>query len=609
MSTLGASSGWSATQQPPVCASAAFWDILERSTGVTGVDPAAHREFVNRVVNQRFKLSQGKRSPEVIEIRPGEESDDEEGLPNRIVGEDVEMDWSPDAARVQSMIATGVLQLKSFGPNIIMHQFKTIRLAGMKIQSIDRGFLNLKNLEHLALPDNRLVRIEHIPASVVSLHVPGNRIVDFPDLSSLRLRALGLGHNLIAHIGSLSRQAEATQYIGWLDLGFNAISVMSELAHLSSLRAALFQLAMVGNPIYAGEAAGCRRELIRTLPRLNNLDEVAVTAEERVAAEAAPAWTDPFEAWKAREAAAAAASPSPEAEPHVPPGADGEGVVAIAEDAHTNVEGSVHDDGPKPRSMYLVVDVKSLHGLREVTPDEIELPYSEDNERIALRPRTADGEGTPVEDLGVAPRAKYHVQVIVPRLPPIESPHVAWAEAIEFKWNHRLPFVMSVELRRMLRHESLRFRVIETLRYRMEKPPPPKTAEELAAEAAAAAAPAKGAAKVKAVEVEAPKGQVFWIDKTAIVGEAIVGLQPLLTELCTGSQYEVDDYDPKLDAYPPVDKKKSKKDKERGKYPRRQDGVPIKLALSIGIDPLPVAPPPPKVEEAPPPVDPKAKKK
>jgi hypothetical protein len=42
-----------------------------------------------------------------------------------------------------------------------------------------------------------------------------------------------------------------------------------------------------------------------------------------------------------------------------------------------------------------------------------------------------------------------------------------------------------------------------------------------------------------------------------------------------------------------VDKKKSKKDKERGKYPRRQDGVPIKLALSIGIDPLPVAPPPP----------------
>ena len=603
MSVHGASNGWSGTHDAPVCASSAFWDILERSTGVTAVNPAAHQEFVNRVVNQRFKLSQGKRPPDMIEIRPGEESDEEEGITNRIAGED-DADWSPDAARVQGMIATGVLQLKSFGPNIIMHQFKTIRLAGMKIQSIDRGFLHLKNLEHLSLPNNRLFRIEHIPSSVVSLHVPGNRIVDVPDLSSLRLRALGLGHNRITHIGRLSAQVEATQYIGWLDLGYNAISLMSELAHLPSLRA-LGQLVMAGNPIYAGEASGCRRELIRTLPRLSNLDEVAVTAEERARAEAAPAWTDPLEAWKSREAATAAAAAT--AEPPMQPLADVEDAAADTE--HATPEGSVHDGGVKPRSMYLVFDVKSLHGVRAVTPDEIELPYSEESEGIALRPRTAEGtaDGAPVDDLGAAPRAKYHVELIVPRMAPIEGPHVAWAEAIDFHWNQRLPFLMSVEFRRMLRHESIRFRVIETLRYRMEKPPPPKTAEELAAEAAAAV-PAKGGAKGKAVEVEAPKGTVFWIDKTAIVGEAIVALQPLLTDISTSSQYEVNDYDPKLDAYPPVEKKVRKKDKERGKYARRQDGVPIMLALSIGIDPLPVAPPPPKVEE-PPPVDPKAKAK
>ena len=101
--------------------------------------------------------------------------------------------------------------------------------------------------------------------------------------------------------------------------------------------------------------------------------------------------------------------------------------------------------------------------------------------------------------------------------------------------------------------------------------------------------------------VEEPKGEIFFIDKTCIVGEALVPLKPLLAAkvagqpclyvchhvsmTCEGSQMaflgkqetngarDVVDFDPRAYSYPKVEKKVSKKEKAKQGFERRSTVV------------------------------------
>lgn len=127
--------------------------MLQKTTGIKPVAEEQHQKFVHRVITQQYKLASRRVPPETTAVVPGNEPDEETEIPNFIAGVDAGLDWSPDAARVQKLVADGVFQLKSFGPKTIMAQFRTVRLSDMKITHIDPAFTSLKHLEHLSLSE------------------------------------------------------------------------------------------------------------------------------------------------------------------------------------------------------------------------------------------------------------------------------------------------------------------------------------------------------------------------------------------------------------------------------------------------------------------------
>ncbi|KAJ1344634.1 hypothetical protein BSLG_000157 [Batrachochytrium salamandrivorans] len=126
---------------------------------------------------------------------------------------DSDFSWSDEAQSLKNLFLKSLCQTQHNDPqklksnsslpsvltlDFIHKHFETLRLHGQGITHIDAGLSKFVHLKELSLTGNLISVVEHIPTSMVMLHLNANKLNHIPELAHLdHLLHLGLGYNQI----------------------------------------------------------------------------------------------------------------------------------------------------------------------------------------------------------------------------------------------------------------------------------------------------------------------------------------------------------------------------------------------------------------------------
>ncbi|NWQ98064.1 LRC43 protein, partial [Burhinus bistriatus] len=191
-------------------------------------------------------------------------------------------DCSPQDQHLREM---AVLVPKLVCGSNIFQILRSLRIVGKGVEEVDRGLLQLHQLEELILSANQISRITsaNLPRALKVLELCCNAVADLQDLCTQpppELQHLGLGYN---RLGSPSQDKYLTAAF-WpnlvsLDLSFNnfmdLLGLVSQLSSLQKLRVLVLQ----GNPLAL--IPTYRGFLVDSLPKLSILDDIHIGPDER----------------------------------------------------------------------------------------------------------------------------------------------------------------------------------------------------------------------------------------------------------------------------------------------------------------------------------------
>ncbi|NXG61465.1 LRC43 protein, partial [Hemiprocne comata] len=167
----------------------------------------------------------------------------------------------------------------------IFQVLRSLRITGKGVEEVDKGLLQLQQLEELILSANQISRITsaHLPRTLKVLELCCNAVADLQDLCAQpppELQHLGLGYNQLC--GPLQDKYLTVDF--WpnlvsLDLSFNnftdLLGLVSQLSSLPKLRVLVLQ----GNPLAL--IPTYRGFLVDSLPKLSILDDIHIGPDER----------------------------------------------------------------------------------------------------------------------------------------------------------------------------------------------------------------------------------------------------------------------------------------------------------------------------------------
>ncbi|NXF33371.1 LRC43 protein, partial [Nyctibius bracteatus] len=170
------------------------------------------------------------------------------------------------------------------GPNVFQ-VLRSLRIVGKGVEEVDKGLLQLQQLEELILSANEISRITsaNLPRTLKVLELCGNAVADLQDLCAQpppELQHLGLGYNrLCSPLQDKYLTAAFWPNLVSLDLSFNnftdLLGLVSQLSSLQKLRILVLQ----GNPLAL--IPTYRGFLVDSLPKLSILDDIHVGPDER----------------------------------------------------------------------------------------------------------------------------------------------------------------------------------------------------------------------------------------------------------------------------------------------------------------------------------------
>ncbi|NXX93233.1 LRC43 protein, partial [Centropus bengalensis] len=191
-------------------------------------------------------------------------------------------DCSPQDQHLREM---AVLTPELIRGSSVFQFFKSLRIVGKEVEEVDKGLLQLEQLEELILSTNHISRITsaNLPGTLKVLELCCNAVADLQDLCTQpppELQHLGLGYNrLCSQWQDKFLTADFWPNLISLDLSFNNLTdllgLVSQLATLQKLRILVLQ----GNPLTL--IPTYRGFLVDSLPKLSVLDDIHVGSEER----------------------------------------------------------------------------------------------------------------------------------------------------------------------------------------------------------------------------------------------------------------------------------------------------------------------------------------
>ncbi|XP_075291052.1 leucine-rich repeat-containing protein 43 isoform X2 [Opisthocomus hoazin] len=191
-------------------------------------------------------------------------------------------DCSPQDQRLREM---AVLAPELVRGSNVFQVFRTLRIVGKGVEEVDKGLLQLQQLEELILSANQISRITsaNLPRTLKVLELCCNAVADLKDLCTQpppELQHLGLGHNrLYGPSQDKYLTADFWPNLVSLDLSFNSFMdlprLVSQLSSLQKLRVLVLQ----GNPLAL--IPTYRGFLVDSLPKLSFLDDIHIGPDER----------------------------------------------------------------------------------------------------------------------------------------------------------------------------------------------------------------------------------------------------------------------------------------------------------------------------------------
>ncbi|KFV50119.1 Leucine-rich repeat-containing protein 43, partial [Tyto alba] len=167
----------------------------------------------------------------------------------------------------------------------IFQAFRSLRIVGKRVEEVDEGLLQLRQLEELILSANQISRITsaNLPRVLKVLELCCNAVADLQDLCAQpppELQHLGLGYNrLCSPLQDKHLTADFWPNLVSLDLSFNnftdLLGLVSQLSSLQKLRVLVLQ----GNPLAL--IPTYRGFLVDSLPKLSILDDIHIGPDER----------------------------------------------------------------------------------------------------------------------------------------------------------------------------------------------------------------------------------------------------------------------------------------------------------------------------------------
>ncbi|XP_009946669.1 PREDICTED: leucine-rich repeat-containing protein 43, partial [Leptosomus discolor] len=191
-------------------------------------------------------------------------------------------DCSPQDQRLREM---AVLTPELVRGSNVFQVLRSLRIVGKGVEEVDKGLLQLKQLEELILSANQIRRITsaNLPRTLKVLELCCNAVDDLQDLCAQpppKLQHLGLGYNRLCG-PSQDKYLTAAFWpnLVSLDLSFNSftdlLGLVSQLSSLQKLRILVLQ----GNPLALIPAY--RGVLVDSLPKLSVLDDIHIGPDER----------------------------------------------------------------------------------------------------------------------------------------------------------------------------------------------------------------------------------------------------------------------------------------------------------------------------------------
>ncbi|XP_075372239.1 leucine-rich repeat-containing protein 43-like isoform X1 [Mycteria americana] len=191
-------------------------------------------------------------------------------------------DCSPQDQHLREM---AVLAPKLVRGSRVFRVLRSLRIVGKAVEEVDKGLLQLQQLEELILSANQISRITsaNLPRTLKVLELCCNAVADLWDLCAQpppELQHLGLGHNrLCGPSQDKYLTADFWPNLVSLDLSFNnftdLLGLVSQLSSLQKLRILVLQ----GNPLAL--IPTYRGFLVDSLPKLSILDDIQIGPDER----------------------------------------------------------------------------------------------------------------------------------------------------------------------------------------------------------------------------------------------------------------------------------------------------------------------------------------
>lgn len=192
--------------------------------------------------------------------------------------------------RTQSFAAPRQLETVDMSYNMIgnlgdwgVHKFlRELNLRGNFIQEISSGLATNNTLKMLDISENHITHVENMDdLHLEALYLAQNQLTTLDGISTLsKLQVLNVKHNEIKSLAALS--AEDIPRLRKLCISENQVCHISEVEKLQSFPF-LCDLFLAPNPIT--DLPYYRAQILHRLPRLRWLDELAVSAEEKVKAD------------------------------------------------------------------------------------------------------------------------------------------------------------------------------------------------------------------------------------------------------------------------------------------------------------------------------------
>ena len=253
--------------KPTVAASAAFWAVLARTTGIRPDEANA----IHGKAEKKRRPGYGFRA-DAVDATGVRDVDHIADIQDDLV-------WSDEAEALRAAVWRQTPAQQGTNRRFITSFPRSLRLVDENIGSVDGPFAKFANVAELSLSCNALEDIDQaaLPPQVSVLHLGGNPLTRVPCLDRLPLHHLGLTHCRVDDSG-LEPLAACTGLLS-LDLSnnnlFDLARVVDALRPLSAVR----HLHLAGNPCVLRK--GYRHYVVTELPHVLMLDGALVTDEER----------------------------------------------------------------------------------------------------------------------------------------------------------------------------------------------------------------------------------------------------------------------------------------------------------------------------------------